>query len=252
MKLSMVMEKIIRMIDIHNHLLFDADDGVKTLEDSIDVLKDLYSYGITDVILTPHYITGTKYNKTIKDNLIKLKELRNRLELENININLYLGNEIHIDEDIFYNLKNGIISTMNGTRYILVELPMNGEYDGYIELFKDLISKGCKIILAHPERYTCYYDDIDFFKELHDMGVLMQVNGPSITGLYGRRAKSMAKRLLKAKLIDFVGSDIHSSKEKKYDKLDVMEHKIKKYCGKEQANNILYINFDKVIKNEDI
>ena len=243
MKLSMVMEKTRRMIDIHNHLLF-----VKTLEDSIDVLKDLYSYGITDVILTPHYITGTKYNKTIKDNLIKLKELRNRLELENININLYLGNEIHIDEDIFYNLKKGIISTMNGTRYILVELPMNGEYDGYIELFKDLISKGCKIILAHPERYTSIQEDFSLLYELNSIGVLFQSNIDSIIGKYGEEAKNTIIRMLKERLIHFLATDIHRKKDN-YNKWNMAKLIALKYIKEEEYNILINDNPSRLISN---
>lgn len=248
MKLSMVMEKTRRMIDIHNHLLFDTDDGVKTIEDSIDVLKDLYSYGITDVIFTPHYITGTKYNKTIKENLIKLKELRNRLELENININLYLGNEIHIDEDIFYNLKNGIISTMNGTRYILVELPMNGEYDGYIELFKDLISKGCKIILAHPERYTSIQEDFNLLYELNSIGVLFQCNIDSIIGKYGIDASNTIIRMLKERLIHFLATDIHRKKDN-YNKWNMAKLIALKYITEEEYNILINDNPSRLIEN---
>ena len=42
------------MVDIHNHLLYGIDDGSKSLEESIDVLRDLEENGYTDVILTPH------------------------------------------------------------------------------------------------------------------------------------------------------------------------------------------------------
>ena len=50
------------MIDIHNHILYGIDDGSKSLEDSIRILKDLESIGYTDIILTPHYIINTRYN----------------------------------------------------------------------------------------------------------------------------------------------------------------------------------------------
>ena len=49
------------MIDIHNHLLYGIDDGSRNIDESIDVLKDLESVGFTDIILTPHYISGSKY-----------------------------------------------------------------------------------------------------------------------------------------------------------------------------------------------
>ena len=236
------------MIDIHNHLLFDTDDGVKNIEDSVDILRDLENFGITDVILTPHYINGTKYSKTVKDNYIKLKELRNRLELENININLYLGNEIHIDEDIFYLLKNGIISTLNGTRYILVELPMNGEYDGYIELFKDLISKGCIIILAHPERYSTIQEDFNLLYELNDIGVLFQSNLDSIIGKYGVNASNTIIKMLKERLIHFLATDIHRKKDN-YNKWNIAKLIALKYITEEEYNILINDNPSRLIAN---
>ena len=49
------------MIDIHNHLLYGIDDGSKSLEDSVDILENLYIIGYTDIILTPHYMKGSNY-----------------------------------------------------------------------------------------------------------------------------------------------------------------------------------------------
>ena len=248
MVMAMFMEKIVKMIDIHNHLLFDTDDGVKTINDSIDVLNDLSNYGITDVILTPHYISGTKYNSTIKDNLKKLRELRNVLDKNNININLYLGNEIYIDEDIYDNLKSGAISTMNGTRFILVELPMSGEYEGYIDLFKDLISKGCVIILAHPERYTSIEDNFDLLYELKSIGVLFQCNLDSIIGKYGTSATNTIIKMLKENLVDFIATDIHRKKHD-YNKWDLAKKEILKYISEDEYNKLTYINPSKLISD---
>ena len=248
MNMAMNMEKKKKMIDIHNHLLFDTDDGVSTIEDSVNTLKDLEDYGFTDVILTPHYISGTKYNKTIKDNYKKIKELRELLEKNNININIYLGNEIYIDEDIFCNLKNGIISTLNGTRYILVELPLSGEYEGYLELFKDLISKGCRIILAHPERYTAIQENFELLYELKKIGVLFQSNIDSIIGKYGEEASNTIIRMLKEKLVNFLATDIHR-KKKNYNKWNIAKLIALKYITEEEYNILINENPSILIKN---
>ena len=248
MDMITTMEKNKRMIDIHNHLLFDTDDGVKTIEESLDVLKDLENYGFTDIILTPHYISGTKYSNSIKDNYKKLKELRLRLDELGLNINLYLGNEIHIDEDIIDNLKKGYISTMNGTRYILVELPMTGEYEGYIDLFKDLISKGCIVILAHPERYTSIQDNFDLLYELKDIGVLFQSNIDSIIGKYGDIASNTIIRMLKERLVNFLAKDIHKKKTN-YNKWKIAKLIALKYISEEEYNILINENPSFLIKN---
>ena len=84
------------MIDIHNHILPNIDDGSKSFEESINILKQAYESGVTDIIVTPHFILGSSYSSKVKDNETILKELKNKLKLENININLYLGNEIFV------------------------------------------------------------------------------------------------------------------------------------------------------------
>ena len=141
------------MIDIHSHLLYGVDDGCKTIEESIEILKDLECLGYTDIVLTPHYIANSKYTSSKKDNEKKLNALKNELQKRQIHINLYLGNEIYIDEKIDSLLKDKKITSLNDSDYLLIELPMSGEFPGYEDILFDLISKGKKVILAHPERY---------------------------------------------------------------------------------------------------
>ena len=44
------------MIDIHSHLIPNVDDGAKTPQETIELIKEAEKVGITDIILTPHYI----------------------------------------------------------------------------------------------------------------------------------------------------------------------------------------------------
>lgn len=200
------------MIDIHNHLLYGIDDGSKTIEESVDVLKDMEKCGYTDVILTPHYIDGSRYSNPREDNLKRLEVLQNKLKKNNISINLYLGNEIYIDDDINDLLKSNCISSLNNTKYLLIELPMSGEYVGYQELFRDLIKNGYRVILAHPERYLTFQDDYDLIYELKDMGVLFQCNIDSLVGKYGPYAKETLIELLTDGQVSFLATDIHHKK----------------------------------------
>lgn len=200
------------MIDIHNHLLFGVDDGSKSIEESLKVLKFMEKSGYTDVILTPHYIDGSRYSNDRVNNLSRLETLKQELKNNNISINLYLGNEIYIDEDIQDLLKNNLISGLNNTNYLLIELPMSGEFTGYQEIFKELIKSGYKVILAHPERYLTFQDDYDLIYELLDMGVLFQSNIDSLNGKYGPYAKEMLINLLVDGKVSFLATDIHHEK----------------------------------------
>jgi len=235
------------MIDIHNHLLFGIDDGSKSIEESIDVLNDMYKYGYTDIILTPHYIKDSKYNSSRINNYKRLKELRNALIENDININLFLGNEIYIDEDIFELIKNGIVSTLNNTRYILIELPMSGEYEDYKYIFSDLMRKGCKIILAHPERYIAFQKDFNKIYELEKLGVYFQSNLGSIVGDYGIEAEKTIKRLLKEKKIAFLATDIHHKKHD-YNKWEMAKEIALKYISEEEYNILTVDNPKELLK----
>lgn len=238
------------MIDIHSHLLFGVDDGSRTLEESFHVIKKLSEVGYTDIILTPHYINDSTYVSTREENLDVLKRLKVGLIRNNVNVNLYLGNEIYIDSEIANLLKNNIISSLNDTKYLLIELPMSGENEIYYDIFLDLINMGYKVILAHPERYISFQKDFNKIYELKELGVLLQSNVGSVLGDYGRGAKKTIKRLLKENLITFMGTDIHHNKEE-YTFVLKAKKKMGKYLTQKQINNI-FENNAKVLLNDKI
>ena len=213
------------MIDLHNHLLYGVDDGSKSLNESIDVLRDMFNNGYTDVILTPHYIKDSIFNSNRKNNLSKMKIIKKELDKNKIGIKLYLGNEIYINDDILELLDSKEISSLNNSKYLLIELPMTGEYAEYDELFMDLIENGYSVVLAHPERYYTFQKDFNLIRELNDLGVYFQCNIDSILGKYGTHAEAVIKKMLKEKLVTFLATDIHYKKrdcnewQKAFDKM---------------------------------
>ena len=185
---------------------------------------------------------------TIKSDNVKIfKGLRKELKKNNIDINIYLGNEIYIDNNIFDLIKENKISTLNNTEYVLVELPLNGIYNDYIDIFTSLINEGCKIVLAHPERYTSFQEDYNKILELEELGVLFQCNINSIINKYGNNSKKLFKRLLKDKKVTFLGTDIHKD-VKDYSFIKKSIKKISKYVSEDYLNDILINNAKNIIK----
>lgn len=239
------------MIDIHSHLIYGVDDGSDSIETSLDILESLSNSGVTDIILTPHYIVDTNYTSKKLDNIVKLKELQRQLKNNDININIYLGNEIYIFDNICKLIKENKICTLNNTEYILVELPMSGIYPEYQDIFVELQKIGFKIILAHPERYASFQDDFNKIHEMVNMGILLQCNIDSILGKYGTKAKKTMKYILKNKLLSFVGTDIHSDKED-YTYIDKAKKQFKKYLTDEEIEIVFTKNAKEIIrKNEN-
>ena len=233
------------MIDIHNHLLYGIDDGSKSIDDSVNIIREMSKIGYTDIILTPHYISHSKYNSPRDKNLILFENLRNALSENGIDINLYLGNEIYINHHIGDLLDNGKVSSLNGSKYLLIELPMNGEYD-YMDVFEDLIYDGYKVILAHPERYHAFQKDFDKIYDLEEIGVYFQCNIESILGSYGKGAIKMVKRMYKEKKVSFLATDIHH-KKRDYGKFDKAKKKIRKFLSSSEMEELLVENPSKII-----
>ena len=240
------------MIDTHNHILFDIDDGCRNIEESIVLLKQMEELGFRKVILTPHYINGTKYTINNLEKEYKLNLLKEKLKENKINIELYLGNEIFITDNIVDLLRSNVVSSINKGRYILIELPFENEIIGLSDILYELRYNNLIPIIVHPERYTYFQDDTKKIEFLREEGVLFQCNYSSILGFYGNKAKRVMKYLLKNGYVDFLGTDIHRcNKTYVLDNFKKIEKKIIKIIGEYKYQKIIE-NSKKIIDNEDI
>tara|TARA_A100000164_G_C21838453_1_gene738908 strand:+ start:426 stop:1157 length:732 start_codon:yes stop_codon:yes gene_type:complete len=195
-----------RYIDIHSHILPCLDDGAKNIEDSISLISEMKKIGFKKIITTPHIYNGV-YDNNFKTINAKKKELDDKYELGSF---LKIGAEYMID-DYFEDLinSNDIITLKD--KYVLVELSYIGAYKNYKNLLYSLVLKDYRPIIAHPERYL-YFNGIEAFKKLADMGCLFQLNMLSITGMYGKKVSSLANDILTNNMYNFIGSDIHNLK----------------------------------------
>lgn len=199
-----------QVVDIHSHMLYGVDDGSKTIEESLEMLGISYKEGILNVILTPHY---EKNNNLYDLNklLSRFNELKQKVSSLYPDMNLYLGNEILYEDGILEDLKDGKITTMNGTRYILVEYLPNVSYEDLYKSFRTLIQARFFPILAHVERYRCLYKKMDRIDEIKELGVYLQMNGQSILGGIFSEHSRWCHKLLKEEQISFLASDAHNS-----------------------------------------
>lgn len=240
------------MIDIHTHVLPGIDDGAKTIIDSIEIIKKASLNGVTDMIVTPHFILGSDYtcNNVEKRKLInKLKRL---VKKEEIDINLYLGNEVYIENNMLDLKKNGDICTLNNSRYILFELPLNDSYNGVEDILFDLGCNKKTGIIAHPERYASVKKDPNILIKWLEAGALLQCNIGSFFGHYGKHAEKIAYLLLKHKAISFISTDIHRPSSNYYEKISELKKIMKKYLTDEEIEEIFIDNAKKVINKEVI
>ena len=234
------------MIDTHAHILPGIDDGAGTISDSVEIVRELAEQGVTDIIVTPHYVDETSYNSPRTKNIVLLNKVKQALKYEDINVRIYLGNEIYITEKIADLIRSGKLSAMAGGNYLLVELPLSGEYPGYEDIFLDLQNIGYKILLAHPERYSSVQENYNTLSDLHEIGVLFQRNTGSIIRQYGREAKKVIQKMAKDKLIFSLGTDIHRCRGEGY--IDAAVKKLSKYYGEHGLRQILVVNPKRILK----
>ncbi len=236
------------MRDIHSHILYGIDDGAKTKEQSLDILRKAAACGVTDIVLTPHFIKDSKYQANNRLKKSRMSDLVKSLKEENIDIKLYLGNEVYIDEGLVPHLKSDIMP-INNSKYLLVEFPLNFKLVMLEEKLNEIMKSGLIPIIAHPERYVCYYKDFKFFEDLIDKGCLLQGNVGSLFCKYGKKSASMLKELLKRDMIFVLGFDVHRVND--YISKDMVEKRLLKIIKSEdKVRNLLENNFMKIINNQ--
>lgn len=234
------------MIDFHSHILPGVDDGARTEDESRQMIIEAKQYGFEKVISTSHYAVDCYEVPEYKRKTL-LEELKHTKDIPE----LYLGSEIFITFNILNLLKEFKASTINGTRYVLFELPLRRHFPNYKDIINNLINSDYKLILAHPERYSEVQDNFDILHELSDMGVLFQSNFGSFVGLYGLGAKSTVKKMLSKELISFMGTDVHRPGHS-YPLVPKALRKMSKIASEEYIERITNSNAEKILKGEEL
>lgn len=189
--------------DWHCHLLPGVDDGVQTIEESLQILSLYGQLGIREVWLTPHIMEDMpNRTKNLKERFAELNAAYQG------SITLHLAAENMLDNLFEERLaKNDLLPLGKDGKYLLVETSYFNPPMGLNNILLRIKSKGYVPILAHPERYV--YMDEDDYRQLKAMNVLFQLNLPSLVGSYGTEVKKKAGWLLKNSLYDLTGSDTH-------------------------------------------
>ena len=239
-----------QFVDIHCHILPGVDDGSQTPEETKAMLQKAWDEGIQIMVATPHYHKQRGKNdiELIKKQLLLTRKLAKEVHPK---MQICLGMEIYYGEDVPELLKEGRVVSIRKSRYILVEFSPGDEFQYILNAVRKLQMSGHTVIIAHIERYNCLRKDISNVEYLREMGAYLQVNTGSITGSYGRSVKKFLREVLKAHLVQLVGTDAHGS-ERRTPKMQEAYKEVVKRCGEENADQIFGQNAKKVLRNEEI
>ena len=236
------------MVDFHTHILPGIDDGSRNIEETITLLKEAEENGFDKIILTPHYLENTyEENEEIRSFLLeKVKQCVPQSKLE-----LYLASEIYVTYNMIELLKEKQASTINKTRYVLFELPMNRKISNLNSVVYGLLENKYIPVIAHPERYKYVQEDPNMLIDLINLGVLFQANFGSLIGIYGNEAKKTVKLLLKSNMIHFMGSDVHMANTI-YPQMNRIMKELNKVISEDKIQEITELNPNLVLQNKEI
>lgn len=237
------------MIDIHTHIIPNIDDGSRSVEETFKLINEAEEAGFTDIILTPHYITNY-YETPGAEVKFWTESLQKIVDEKNLGVKLHSGMEIYISEELSELVKNGTVITLANSKYILIELPMNTTMKNVDEILFIMRNMGYNVIIAHPERYKCIQENIEYAIQLVEEGCMLQSNYGSIVDIYGKEAKKTLKKLLKMKLVFFLGTDTHKEGTI-YQIMPQIIKKLRKVISEEKLYEITTENPRKILENQD-
>jgi protein-tyrosine phosphatase len=196
------------MIDTHIHILPGVDDGPETMEETIALARVLVQEGVRAAIATPHY--NDEYPRYPAAEIqARVYEVQQVFDHHGIPLHLFPGHEVLIKPGLVEDIQSGRVATLNGSRYLLLELWPTSWLPETERVIFELRAAGIVPVLAHVERYQAIQRDPQKLASLLQQGVLAQITAGSLIGMQGRTAQRSAETLLKKGLIHCLGSDAH-------------------------------------------
>ena len=234
------------MVDVHSHILWGLDDGPKSIDQSIAMLRAAAESGTTDIVATPHLNPRYTFDRSLtQQKIAELTEATNGLP------RIHIGCEFHLtfdNVDLF--LQSPSTYTINGQRYLLLECP-NSHIGSHTEsILKRFLEAGIVPVIAHPERNPILASEKSSRLEAWvELGCLTQVTALSIMGGFGASAKASSMRLIERGLVHVVASDTHDI-EIRHPRLSDSHGAISARFGSEAAEILFVENPQAIVKGE--
>ena len=243
------------MIDIHSHIVFDVDDGPKTIGDSRALLEESYRQGVRTIISTSHRRKGMfeTPEAKIEENFKQVQELAKEIADD---LTVLYGAEIYYTSDILDKLEQGKIPRLADSQYALIEFSMITPYKEIHTALSNVLRLGVTPVVAHIERYHCLENDEKKVRDLINMGCYTQINSSSVLKpkLFGDTYKFMKKRaqfFLEKDLVHFVASDMHNLDPRPPYMQEAYQIISKKY-GESHAEQLFRKNQELLLRSEYI
>ena len=198
------------MIDLHCHILPGLDDGPYRMEQSIEMARAAYMDGTHVIVATPHNRDVVQRSSVLKAKALATR-LKRELEKRSVPLQALFGMENHLELDTPEQVERGAALPIEGTRFILIELPFE-IYPFYTEdTLTKLFDMGLRPIVVHPERNEPIQRNPQLLADLVGRGALAQVTAGSLLGAFGETVREVSVELLRRGLVHVMASDGHDA-----------------------------------------
>lgn len=196
------------MIDLHSHILPGLDDGVRNLEEAVELARAAAAEGVTAIAATPH--VRDDYPTTAAHMEAAVAAVREALAGAGVAIDVLTGGELAVEAAERLEAAELRRFALAGGSYLLVETPYYGWTFAFEAIVNSLAELGLRSVIAHPERNAMVQERPERLRPLLDAGALVQVTAASLDGRLGRSAARCARRLIDGQLAHLIASDAHA------------------------------------------
>lgn len=235
------------MIDIHCHLIPGIDDGAKTMDEALTLVRLAVDDGVSRIVVTPHLHLG-RFDNTLPVIQSAFKELKTEVTKAAIDVQLAYAAEIRLDSEILTLVANNqlpLYGRFGDQRFMLLEFPHSHIPAGSDVLIKHLKKHNITPVIAHPERNRDLLKAPHKIKPFVRLGCWFQVTASSITGHFGEDCQTLALSYIEQNIIQIVASDAHNVKRRP-PLLSQAKAKVSALFGEEKAQKLFYDNPDKI------
>jgi protein-tyrosine phosphatase len=232
-------------VDLHSHILYGLDDGAKTRDESLAMLRLAHANGTTDIVATPHANSRFAFTPAIISE--RIAELAPQTP-----VSIHRGCDFHLH---LSNIQDAVANprkyTIDGGAYLLVELPEAAVFSGTERILSTLIEAGMVPVITHPERHGQLQSQPEMLVPWIEIGCFVQVTAGSLTGLFGKSAARCAHWLVESKMAHFVSSDAHGFETRTPDLRGAYEQLVKLW-GDERIRPLFVDNPRAVIDGAEL
>lgn len=248
-----------RRVDLHSHLLPAVDDGPRDLEESLAMLRRAHEDGTRRLAATPHMFSPIFPNVDRLVAKAAFAALSSRLAEERAKpegrafreLEIVLGAECFVGSELFEALDAGDAPSLNGSRYLLVELsPFFGSSACEAALNR-VLDHGLVPLVAHVERVLGPREARSIAARWVDLGALLQVNVQSLLEGYRSSQRGTCIALLEKRLVHVIASDAHDV-SRRPPLLAAGFRALERRFGAEYANLLMVENPARILDDREV